>query len=94
MDGEPMNPFNQLPTDGDVVRRVEEMVRECAKETGHLCLMVVAKEDGKCIVAIEGVPEAQGWLGEVMKREPAQIVFMVARMMIASDAYDSTPTPS
>ena len=81
-----MNPLNQLPIDADMVRRVDELAAQCAKETGHTIFVIVVKEGGKCHITMEGVPES-GVIAELAE-DPPRLLMTVAKLCMLSDALD------
>ena len=81
-----VNPLNQLPVDAGMVRKVDELAAECARVTGHLVVLMVMKEDGKTIIAMEGVPK-EGPLAELAK-DPPGLMMMAAQLCRLSDLLD------
>lgn len=81
-----MNPLNQLPIDPAMVRRVDELAAQCAEETGHTVFLIVLKDNGKCHITVEGVPES-GQVAEMMADIPRFLEF-TAHFIRLSDELD------
>lgn len=85
-----LDPWNQLPTDGDWVRKHDALCEAAAKELGCMVLMVAIQENGKLGVAIEGVPDT-GHLAELAKDVP-NLLASLAMTVHAVIAHDKTKT--
>lgn len=64
------DPYNQLPTDGDWVRKHEELAKAAAKELDCMVLMVAIQENGKLGIAVEGEPDT-GPMAELARDVPS-----------------------
>lgn len=51
------DPFNQLPTDPEWLRKADAITVHAARELGCFALLVAAQENGKLAVITEGMPE-------------------------------------
>ena len=87
-----MNPLNQLPTDPALVKRLDEVTLTLAKETGHMVLIVAMRQDGKCYITLEGVPES-GPIADIAK-EPPKMLAMLAQLCWLHDNLDATEARS
>lgn len=52
------DPFNQLPTDPDWIRKVDAMGVQAHETLGCSVVMIAVQDNGKLAVCIEGVPDA------------------------------------
>lgn len=51
------DPFNQLPTDPEWLRKADAIAANAARELGCFVLLVAAQENGKMAVMTEGMPD-------------------------------------
>ncbi|HKX42709.1 MAG TPA: hypothetical protein VJO99_16250 [Burkholderiaceae bacterium] len=70
------DPTNQLPTDPDWLRKIEEHAEAAAKDLGCMVVMMSVQENGKLCTTVAGVPKS-GELAE-MAKDPASLLASIA----------------
>lgn len=84
------DPFNQLPTDADWVRKSDELAEAAAKELGCMVLMIAIQEHGKLGMGLSGVPDS-GPLADLAKDVPGMLLTM-ARTLWEMEQHDKGKT--
>lgn len=82
------DPFNQLPTDPEWLRKAHALGEQAALELQCMVLLVAVQENGKISVSLEGAPET-GDLAEILKECGAPgVLLYLARVMFLMEQRD------
>ncbi len=76
MSNDSMN-MNQIHTDPDWVRTVDEVTRAAAKDLGCMVVLIAVQEHGKAGVSLDGVP-ASGPLADLAQDVPNMLMSLAA----------------
>lgn len=82
------NPFNQLPTDPDWLRKAHAIGIAAAADLKCMTVLVAMQEDGKIAVCIDGKTET-GLLGELADKGAPYILGMLSILMAAKDVFEA-----
>lgn len=77
------DPLNQLPTDPEWLRKIDELTKAAARDLGCMVMLLAVQEQGKVCLSIEGIPET-GELAD-MAKDPPGMMLTVAKAMFLQD---------
>jgi hypothetical protein len=84
------DPTNQLPVDPEWLHLVDQLNKQAARQLGCMVLTIAVQENGKMMVAFDGVPDT-GDLAEMAKNVPALLLNLAVIAQYQDDIVKKEP---